>query len=134
MQKLKLLFLVVLLSAGAAVKAQEKIIWEISSGDTAQQRILFKQINNVLTAAPDTKIEVVFHGFAIFAVLKDSCFFKEQILQAHKRGVVIAACNNSLKSRNISKDRVIPEAMIVPVSILEIAAKQREGWSYIKAE
>jgi intracellular sulfur oxidation DsrE/DsrF family protein len=39
-----------------------------------------------------------------------------------------------LKSRNISKDRVIPEATIVPVSILEIAAKQREGWSYIKAE
>ncbi len=134
MQKLKLLFTVMLLSAGAAVKAQEKIVWEISSGDTAHQRILFRQINNVLSAAPDTKIEVVFHGFAIFAVLKDTGYFKEQILQAHKRGVVIAACNNSLKSRNISKERVIPEATIVPVSILEIAAKQREGWSYIKAE
>lgn len=134
MQKLKLLFIAALLSAGSAVKAQEKIVWEISSGDTAHQRILFRQINNVLTAAPDTKIEVVFHGFAIFAVLKDTGYFHQQILQAHKRGVVIAACNNSLKSRNISKDRVIPEATIVPVSILEIAAKQREGWSYIKAE
>lgn len=134
MQKLKLLFVVVLLSAGTAVKAQEKIVWEISSGDTAQQRILFRQINNVLTAAPDTKIEVVFHGFAIFAVLKDTGYFKEQLLQVHKKGVIIAACNNSLKNRNISKDRVIPEATIVPVSILEIAAKQREGWSYIKAE
>lgn len=134
MQKLKLLFIVALLSAGSAVKAQEKIVWEISSGDTAHQRILFRQINNVLTAAPDTKIEVVFHGFAIFAVLKDTGYFHQQILQAHKKGVVIAACNNSLKSRNISKDRVIPEATIVPVSILEIAAKQREGWSYIKAE
>ena len=77
---------------------------------------------------------MVFHGFAIFAVLKDTGYFKEQILQAHKKGVVIAACNNSLKNRNISKERVIPEATIVPVSILEIAAKQREGWSYIKAE
>ncbi len=134
MQKLKLLFVVVLLSAGAAIKAQEKIVWEISSGDTAHQRILFRQINNVLTAAPDTKIEVVFHGFAIFAVLKDTGYFHQQIQQAHKRGVIIAACNNSLKSRNISKDRVIPEATIVPVSILEIAGKQREGWSYIKAE
>ncbi|MFY7839943.1 MAG: DsrE family protein [Lacibacter sp.] len=134
MQKLKLLFITLLLSAGSAVKAQEKIVWEISSADTAHQRILFRQINNVLTAAPDTKIEVVFHGFAIFAVLKDTGYFHEQIKAAHKKGVVIAACNNSLKSRNISKDRVIPEATIVPVSILEIAAKQREGWSYIKAE
>jgi len=134
MKKYKLLLVTVMLLAFSFAKAQEKIVWEISSGDTAQQRILFRQINNVLTAAPDTKIEVVFHGFAIFAVLKDTGYFKEQLLQAHKKGVVIAACNNSLKSRNISKDRVIPEATIVPVSILEIAAKQREGWSYIKAE
>ena len=134
MGKLKLLCIVLLLGTGYTASSQEKIVWEISSGDTAQQRILFRQINNVLTAAPDTKIEVVFHGFAIFAVLKDTGYFKEQILQAHKKGVVIAACNNSLKNRNISKERVIPEATIVPVSILEIAAKQREGWSYIKAE
>jgi intracellular sulfur oxidation DsrE/DsrF family protein len=134
MGKLKLLCIVLLLGTGYTASSQEKIVWEISSGDTAQQRILFRQINNVLTAAPDTKIEVVFHGFAIFAVLKDTGYFKEQIVQAHKKGVVIAACNNSLKNRNISKDRVIPEATIVPVSILEIAAKQREGWSYIKAE
>ncbi len=134
MKKYKLLLVTVMLLAFSFAKAQEKIVWEISSGDTAQQRILFRQINNVLTAAPDTKIEVVFHGFAIFAVLKDTGYFHQQILQAHKKGVVIAACNNSLKSRNISKDRVIPEATIVPVSILEIAGKQREGWSYIKAE
>ncbi|TWI83183.1 hypothetical protein IQ13_1289 [Lacibacter cauensis] len=134
MKKYKLLLVTVMLLAFSFAKAQEKIVWEISSGDTAQQRILFRQINNVLTAAPDTKIEVVFHGFAIFAVLNDTGYFHQQILQAHKKGVVIAACNNSLKSRNISKDRVIPEATIVPVSILEIAAKQREGWSYIKAE
>ncbi len=134
MKKYKLLLVTVMLLAFSFAKAQEKIVWEISSGDTAHQRILFRQINNVLTAAPDTKIEVVFHGFAIFAVLKDTGYFHQQILQAHKKGVVIAACNNSLKSRNISKDRVIPEATIVPVSILEIAAKQREGWSYIKAE
>ncbi|RXK60920.1 hypothetical protein ESA94_10720 [Lacibacter luteus] len=134
MKGLRLLFVSFLLAGASQLKAQEKIVWEIASGDTVHQRILFRQINNVLTAAPDTKIEVVFHSLAIFAVLKDTGYFKEQILQAHKRGVVIAVCNNSLKSRNISKDRVIPEAVIVPVSILEIAGKQREGWSYIKAE
>ena len=134
MQKLQLLCIVLLLGTGYTAGAQEKIVWEISSGDTAHQRSLFRQINNVLTAAPDTKIEVVFHGAAIFAVLKDTGYFHQQLLQSHKRGVMIAACNNSLKNRNISKDRVLPEAVIVPVSILEIAAKQREGWSYIKAE
>lgn len=105
----------------------------MASGDTAQQRVLFKQIGNVLAAAPDTKIEIVFHGAAVYGMLKDSGFFKEQIIGFHKKGVVMAVCNNALKNRNIKPDRVIPEGTIVPVAILELVKKQEEGWSYIKA-
>lgn len=113
--------------------AQHKIIWDMSSGDTAQQRGLYKQINNVLAAAPTTKIEVVFHGNSVYALLKDTGYHKEQIMALVQKGVVFAACNNSLKSRNIDTSRVIKQAIIVPVSILELAKKQEEGWSYIKA-
>ena len=113
--------------------AQHKIIWEMPVGDTAQQRVLFNQLNNVLTEAPDTKIEVVFHGFAVYALLKDSSFFKPQITSLYKKGVVFAVCNNSLKKRNINQARVMPEAIIVPVAILEIVKKQEEGHAYIKA-
>jgi len=115
------------------VYAQHKIIWDMNSGDTAQQRGLYKQINNVLAEAPDTKIEVVFHGNAVYALLKDTGYHKEQIIGLSKKGVVFAACNNSLKGRNIDTNRVIQQAIIVPVSILELAKKQEEGWSYIKA-
>lgn len=103
------------------------------AGDTTQQRTLFRQANNVLAAAPDTKIEIVFHGNAVYAMLKDTGYFKEQILALHKRGVVLAVCNNALKVRNINTNRVIPEAVIVPVAILELVKKQEEGWNYIKA-
>ena len=113
--------------------AQHKIIWEMPIGDTAQQRVLFNQLNNVLTEAPDTKIEVVFHGFAVYALLKDSSFYKPQITSLYKKGVVFAVCNNSLKKRNIDQARVMPEAIIVPVAILEIVKKQEEGHAYIKA-
>ncbi len=105
----------------------------MASGDTAKQRILFKQIGNVLAAAPDTKIEIVFHGPAVYGLLKDTGYFKEQITGFHKKGVVMAVCNNALKNRNIKTDRVIPEGTIVPVAILELVKKQEEGWSYIKA-
>lgn len=117
----------------ATTVAQHKIIWDMNSGDTTQQGALYKQINNVLAAAPDTKIEVVFHGNAVYAMLKDTGYHKDQIMGLSKRGVVFAACNNSLKARNIDTNRVIQQAIIVPVSILELAKKQEEGWSYIKA-
>ncbi len=133
MQGLKFLLVSALVISSAFVKAQSKIVWEMASGDTAQQRILFKQIGNVLTAAPDTKIEIVFHGPSVYGLLKDSGYFKEQIISFHKKGVVMAVCNNALKNRNIKPERVIPEATIVPVAILELVKKQEEGWSYIKA-
>jgi intracellular sulfur oxidation DsrE/DsrF family protein len=117
----------------ASTQAQHKIIWDIVSSDTSQQRGLYKQINNVLTAAPDTKIEVVFHGNAVYTLLKDTGYFKDQIMVFYKKGVVFAACNNSLKSRSIDINRVINEAIIVPVAVLELVKKQEEGWSYIKA-
>ncbi len=128
-----LLVIIFLLFYSVTGLAQHKIIWEIASGDTAQQRVLYNQINNVLTEAPDTKIEVVFHSYAVYAMLKDTGYFKVQINTLYKQGVVFAVCNNSLKKRNIDKARVIPEAIIVPVAVLEIVQKQEEGRAYIKA-
>ncbi|MEO7307774.1 MAG: DsrE family protein [Ferruginibacter sp.] len=128
------LFLILfLLFFTLATRAQHKIIWEMAGSDTTVQRVLYKQLNNVLAAAPDTKIEVVFHSNAVYAMLKDTGYFKSQISDLYKKGVVFAVCNNSLKARNIETGRVIPEAVIVPLAILEIVKKQEESWSYIKA-
>jgi intracellular sulfur oxidation DsrE/DsrF family protein len=133
MQHLKLAFIFILLIASTTIKAQHKIIWDMASADTAQQRGLLKQINNVLVADPTVKIEVVYHGNAVYAMLKDTGYHKEQIIALQKKGVVFAACNNSLKSRNIDPSRVMTETIIVPVAILEFVKKQELKWSYIKA-
>lgn len=133
MKGLKFLLVGALLISSSLLKAQSKIVWDMPSGDTTQQRTLLRQVGNVLAAAPDTKIEIVFHGNAVYGLLKDTGYFKEQIINFHKKGVVMAVCNNALKMRNIHTNRVIPEAVIVPVAILELVKKQEEGWSYIKA-
>lgn len=134
MKHYKILYIFLLCVIFSATShAQHKIIWEMPAGDTAQQRVLFNQLNNVLNEAPDTKIEVVFHSAAVFALLKDTGYFKPQITALYKKGVSFAVCNNSLKKRNISPDRVIPGVIIVPVAILELVQKQEEGWAYIKA-
>ncbi len=126
-------FILSLLFFSLTSHAQHKIVWDMPIGDTAQQRVLYRQINNVLAVTPDTKIEVVFHGNAVYAMLKDTGYHKTQITDLYKKGVVFAVCNNALKMRNIETSRVIQEATIVPVAILEIVKKQEEGWSYIKA-
>ncbi len=112
--------------------AQLKAVWELPTGDTATQAGVYRQVNNVLNAAPDTKIELVFHGDAVYALLVDTGYYKQEILKLHQRGVLLAVCNNSLKKRIIDPKSVIPQAFVVPSAFVEIIRKQQEGWSYIK--
>ncbi len=112
---------------------QYKIVWEISAKDTSVHSAIFRQINNVLTLAPDTKIEVVFHGNAISVLTHDSSLHVNKILKEQKRGVIFAICNNSMKRLNVSASRLLPGVQIVPVAIMEVVKKQEEGYSYIKA-
>jgi hypothetical protein len=133
---MKYFFLLCLLSISIFADAQQKphkIIYDISSADTAAQSTIFRQFNNVLNAAPDTKIEVVYHGKAITGVVKDSSFFSEQVKLAQQRGILFSACNNSLKRVRIDPSRVLPGVQVVPIAILELSGKQQDGWSYIKA-
>lgn len=131
----KLLFVIGLFAfqASMAQDTPVKIVWEIGAKDTAVHSAIFRQINNVLTEAPDTKIEVVFHGNAIFVLTKDSSLHISKIQKEQARGVTFAICNNSMKRLKLEASRLLPGLKIVPVAMLELARKQAEGWSYLKA-
>jgi intracellular sulfur oxidation DsrE/DsrF family protein len=116
-----------------AQDAPVKIVWEVGAKDTAVHSAIFRQINNVLTVAPDTKIEVVFHGNAIFVLTKDSSLHISKIQKEQARGVTFAICNNSMKRLKLEESRLLPGLTIVPVAMLELAKKQAAGWSYLKA-
>ena len=110
-----------------------KIVFQLTSDDTLVHKGLMKQLNNVLTAAPNAKIEVVCHGPGISFLVIDKTTVYTNIKQMKAKGIKFEACENTLKEKNISKDRIIPEAGLVPSAIVEIVTKQEEGWSYIKA-
>jgi intracellular sulfur oxidation DsrE/DsrF family protein len=116
--------------------SQEKklsVVWDISSADTAEQGGVFRQINNALVQVPDMQIEVVFHGPAVYAMMKDSTQFSSRIKLAKEKRVVLAVCNNSLKRLKIDPSQIAAEGIVVPSAVVELIRKQSEGWSYIKA-
>lgn len=117
-----------------AQKKQHRIVFDMAGSDTAAHSAIIRQVNNVLRNAPQTKIEVVFHGKSVYALIKDKTTVKDKIDDlVNNKHVVIAACNNSLNQLKLSKEDVISSAIIVPVAILELVDKQEKGWSYIKA-
>jgi intracellular sulfur oxidation DsrE/DsrF family protein len=117
-----------------AQKKQHKVVFEITSADTADHRTVLRQINNVIKDAPNTQIEVVCHGPAIFMLANDKTVLAAEMQELKSRHAVsFAACANSMRKNNLSSSQLVPVATVVPNGVMEIVTKEEEDWSYIKA-
>ncbi|MDE3248553.1 MAG: DsrE family protein [Bacteroidota bacterium] len=116
-----------------AQKKEHKVVFEITSSDTADHRTVLRQINNVLKDVPNTRVEVVCHGAAIFMLVKDKTVLGEMMQDLKTKNVSFAACNNSMRKNNLTPDQLVPVANVVPNGVMEVVTKEEEGWSYIKA-
>ncbi len=127
-------FLNAAFNATKAQTKQHRIVFEITTADTAQQRIMLRQINNVAKDAPGTQVEVVCHGPAIFMLVREKTLLQPMMDELkNKQGVGFAACNNSMRKNNIDSGQLVTVANIVPNGVMEVVQKQEDGWSYIKA-
>lgn len=115
------------------VKESRKIIMQLTSADTVVHKMLIKQIKNILSVAPDTKIEVVCHGPGLNLLIAEKTIVFSQITEIQALGVDFAACQFSMKERNVSDEQLINSARKVEAGIIEIVDKQNLGWAYIKA-
>jgi intracellular sulfur oxidation DsrE/DsrF family protein len=92
-----------------------------------------KQLANIQKVAPGTKIEIVCHGPGLELLQKEKSLVADKIAAFVESGVVFNACEFAMSERKIVKDQMIPSTTFVKAGIIEIATKQSEGWSYIKA-
>ena len=138
----KILFFVVLALAFSvpSVFAQSvvstkahKVVFQVTSDDTLVHKATIKQINNMLTAAPNAKIEVVCHNNGIEMLMTAKTKQAKAIAELKAKGVVFAACENTMRERKIDKSEILPEAIYVPSGVFEVILKQEQKYSYIKA-
>jgi len=120
-------------SAKTSNKEPLKIIYQYTVKDTAFQRTFMKQLANIQKVAPDTKIEIVCHGPGLELLQKEKSLVADKIAAFVESGIVFNACEFAMSERKITKDQIIPSATFVKAGVIELATKQSEGWSYIKA-
>ncbi len=110
-----------------------KIVFQLTSSDTLVQKALVRQVNNILTAAPKSSVEIVCHSNGISFLMSTKTLFADGIKALKEKGVVLSACQNTMKERKIEKSEILNEAVFVPSGVIEIADKQMSGWAYLKA-
>jgi len=130
-----LFFLLLAASSQAQVVSEKahKILYQLTDGDPETHKKFIRQINNVLELAPNAQIEVVTHGMGIDLLQNQNNPFEKDLQELSDRGVVFLVCENTMKQRQLSKDKFLKLAGFVPSAILELVTKQEEGWIYIKA-
>lgn len=119
--------------------AQEgvKVVYHLNEGLPQASRAL-GNIRNHLGAEPKTKIVVVTHGAGIDFLLDGAVDAKGQSYSAAignlaNQGVEFKVCNNTLTGRQISPDKVVMEAKVVPSGVAEVGRLQaQEGFVYLR--
>lgn len=121
--------------AGAADR-EEKVVYHMN--DSTNATAALNNIRNHLNASPNAKIVVVTHGPGIDFLLdgakdKNGNPYDANVQALTQKKVEFRVCNNTLVSRKIEKEKVIPEASIVPSGVAEVAKLQvKEGYAYLK--
>lgn len=113
-----------------------KAMFQLSnSEDTA---LVLRVATNYLLAVPNAEVTVVGYNGGGEFMLKDARdangkLYSEQINRLVDRGVIFKACNNWLKSRNLTPDALVSPVTVVPSGVIEILRLQNEeGFAYFR--
>ncbi|WP_216356346.1 DsrE family protein [Janthinobacterium sp. GW458P] len=123
-------------TAATAAQQAEKVVYHLNDGSNPMAAL--NNIRNHLNASPQATIVLVAHGPGIDFLLdgasdRNGTPYDAVVRELVKRGVSFRVCNNTLQGRNIDRQRVLPEAVIVPSGVAEVSRLQaQEGYVYLK--
>jgi len=129
-------FIAVFLLSSSILYAQQpdyKVVFDLTSKDTLDQRSVVRWVSEVSKASADAKVEVVMYGQGFNFVLNKSMYADAVTKLAANKNVSFKVCAIALKNNNVDQSQLLSCVEVVPDGIYEIITKQRQGWGYIKA-
>ena len=108
-----------------------KVVIQLSGNDEKIQKATIGQVNNLLKALLNIRIEVVTHSHGIDLLFKNSSF-KDHLEKLQDKGVAFLVCQNALEAQNVEKDVLLPFTEVIPSAVAHLVVRQDEGWSYLR--
>ena len=135
MKRILFVGLVALVSLGF-VRAQAhpyRVVFDLTSRDTLDQKAVLRWIKEVATSSPNAQMEVVMYAKGFELVMPERSAFTEEVQEAMKNPkVTFKVCAIALKNNNVDKAKLVSGVQTVPDGIYEIVSKQQANWGYIK--
>lgn len=141
--KLSLVFLVLLCASVGRAEEQKqsagnaghRVVFEVTMAGDEQWNGVLNNVKNVREALgnENTQVMVIAHSNGLGLLLKKDNQLADRIKELADEGVVFAACENTMKKKNVSKDDLLPQATTVDSGVAEVVRKQEAGWTYVKS-
>jgi intracellular sulfur oxidation DsrE/DsrF family protein len=110
-----------------------RVIFDITSSDTAAQKAVIRQMRGISQSRPDAQLEVAIYGDALPMAMKDKSIIADAIQElSSSKKASFKVCGATMKRNNVDKSQLLAGVDVVPDAIFEIVTKQHEGWGYIK--
>ncbi len=111
-----------------------RTVFEVTMEGTEQWTAVLNNVENLRKSlGADTEIEVVAHSKGLGMLVAKDNSLADRIKKLADEGVVFAACENTMRKKNVTKDQLLPSATTTDSGVAEVVRKQEAGWSYIKS-
>ncbi len=118
-----------------AEQQKHRVVFEVTMDGQEPWEAVLNNVENLqkVFGADQKQIEVVAHGKALGFFLATDTGQQERMKKLAGSGVVFAACQNTMKRKNVTEKDLLPFVTTVDSGVAEVVRKQEAGWSYIKS-
>jgi intracellular sulfur oxidation DsrE/DsrF family protein len=121
-------------AATPAENAKYKAVFAVSDADPARWNLVLGNIRNAQAelGADKLLVELVVYGGGI-GMLKADAEAAGRVSEAARAGVLLSACENSMRGHHLTQDQMNPQAGSVPSGVAHLIRRQNEGYAYIRS-
>jgi len=117
----------------AASAKRSRVVVQVSEADPARWNLALNNVRNLQEdlGAANVEIELVAYGPGI-GMLKLEAVTNSRVSEAVKAGVLVSACENTMRNQKVVRADMHPDIAYVPAGVVEIVRRQQEGWAYLR--
>ena len=117
----------------ALAERPHKVVFQVSDADPAKWNLALNNARNVQQDLGGDKVavEIVAYGPGL-GMLKLDSVVGGRISEAVASGMVVVACENTMRAQKVTRDDMLPKIGYVAAGVVELMMRQKEGYAYIR--
>jgi len=111
-----------------------KVILHVEENAKVKMGMRYIEVLLSELGAGNVEVELLTNGEAVTMLAANNNFYENAsgIAELAAKGAKFAACSHAMQFFNLTKEKMLPQVIVVPSGPGELTIKQNEGFAYIR--